>query len=76
MSLLPEIVALASQLPDPGNPSFVPLSAGCGAFAGGVVGYAHGSAEERVRRLMADGSLIGFGTGFVAWLVVVAIDRL
>jgi hypothetical protein len=76
MSLLDVIVVLAAQLPDPGNPFFATLGAGCGGFAGGVVGYLRRHPEERVRRLMTDGSLIGFGTGFVCWLVALAIDRL
>jgi hypothetical protein len=76
MSIVNAIVRLAAELPDPGNPSFPAICAGFGGFVGALVGYARRRPRESTARLMTDGSVVGFGTGFVCWLVVLTIDRL
>jgi drug/metabolite transporter (DMT)-like permease len=76
MSLVDAIVVLAADLPDPGNPSFMTLGAGCGGFLGGLIGHARRHPQERVRQFIAEGGLVGFGAGFVCWLIALAIDRL
>jgi hypothetical protein len=73
MTALLLVVLLASELPDPGQPSFATLCAGYGMFVAG------GLAWLRRRPISPDagaGGVAGFGIGLVAWLAALAIDRL
>ena len=76
MTPLIVIVRLTSELPGPGQPTFPRL---CGTF-GGFVGIAIGRLRqfpwERTARLMAEAGAVGYGIGFIGWVVTIAMDRL
>lgn len=75
MRLLDACIRLAAGLPDPGQPTFVATCAGFGAFVGGVRAMCR-EGRDRIGRGMAEGSLVGYGTGFLIWTLAVAIDAL
>lgn len=75
MTLLGACVDLAAGLPDPRQPTFVAVCAGFGAFVGGVRAASR-EGRDRIGRGMAEGSLVGYGAGFLVWSLVVAIDLL
>ncbi|HXE45461.1 MAG TPA: hypothetical protein VN635_09690 [Conexibacter sp.] len=70
------IVLLASELPDPGAPSFATLCGGYGGFLGLLIGLGRRLPWKRIAPLMAQGSAVGYSVGFVVWAVAFAIDRL
>ena len=69
-------VVLASELPDPGQMSFVPLTGAVGLFVGGLVAHVRGSSDEERGRLTGLGTWCGLGGGLVVWLLGFAIDLL
>ncbi len=70
------VVREATTLPDPGDPSIIPLTGVIGGFAVGTVAQLCGLPNERVAQLTLLGTRCGVGVGIGCYLVAVAIDRL
>jgi hypothetical protein len=76
MLLLIMLVLLTSELPDPGRLTTAGLASLLGGFVGGCIGRLRHRSRERIRDLTLDGGYVGFGVGFIGWLIAIAIDRL
>ena len=70
------LILLTSELPDPGRLAFPGICGTFGGFVGMATGMSRRLAWERTTKLAAQGGAVGYGVGFVGWLVAVAIDRL
>jgi hypothetical protein len=74
--LLVTLVLLASELPDPGQPTFPNICGTFGGFIGMAIGIGRRVAWEQTMKLAAQVGAVGYGIGFGIWLVLVAIDLL
>lgn len=63
---------LSGKLPDPGDPSIVPLLALVGGFLGAVIARARGLDRNKWRRATEDGAFAGTVAGLVMYLTTLA----
>ena len=70
------LILLATDLPDPGQPSTVTFFGGIGAFVGAAVAYLRGLPSAAAGDATRIGMVIGVAAGLVGWTVALAIDRL
>ncbi|HEU4704032.1 MAG TPA: hypothetical protein VFS37_16235 [Conexibacter sp.] len=70
------LILLASELPDPGMPHFVPLMGTLGLFVGGLAAHLRGIPAEERSRCTGTGTWAGIGVGGAVWIAVHVIDRL
>lgn len=67
---------LAAVLPDPGQPSFVPLMGSAGFFIGGLFAHIRGVPATQRSHWMGAGTWVGIGVGGAVWFLTYAMDRL
>jgi hypothetical protein len=75
MTLLYAIVGLAAELPDPGQWRFPGFCGTLGGFVSGVRA-ARRKGRDHIGRGIAEGSLVGFGAGFLVWMCALARNLL
>lgn len=76
MSSIAAMVALASELPDPGAPWVVGVCGAAGTVLGGLISRIWRMPDDRISQITGTGTWIGLGTGFAIWFAAIAIDRL
>lgn len=70
------ILALGSELPDPGQMSFGPLMGAVGLFISGLLAHVRGVTHEQRARWVGIGTWSGTGVGFAVWMLGFAKDLL
>jgi hypothetical protein len=65
-------MAPAVILPDPGQPSVIPLCAVLGAFLGGAIPRMRRRSEREVQRAAVDGAFFGTASGLIIYLALLA----
>jgi hypothetical protein len=76
MIVLVLLVLLTSELPDPGRLSTITFAATFGSVIGAAAAYLRKLPSDRAGDATRMGLILGFATGSLGWLVVLAIDRL
>jgi hypothetical protein len=76
MTPLVALILLTSELPDPGQPAFVPLAGSVDLFLGGLLALAKRVPPEERSRWMGAGTWAGIGFGGAVWIIAITMDRL
>jgi len=76
MTFVTALIHLAAGLPDMGQPTFPATCGTFGGFVGAAIGIGRRLPHDRTTRLATYGGAVGYGVGFAAWVVAVAMDRL
>jgi len=70
------IVLLVSELPDPGRVSTITFATTFGTVLAALIVHLRRLPPEQAAAAMRIGLIVGFLTGAIVWLTVLAIDRL
>jgi hypothetical protein len=76
MTLADAIVQGAAELPEFGQPAFVPLMGSVGFFVGGLLAHIRRVPPDERSRWMGVGTWAGLGVGRAIWILVFATDLL